>query len=281
MPVLRPLTAHLVLAGVLATACNNTPTPIPTPAPVQIRLATDAATLPLMRALTDGYSAAHPNVSFALEWGNAPAAYEAMRAGRVQLTVVSVMPSTLVQGGPNARQPWFTDLALDSLVVIANPQNKLSNLSTFDLREIYAGSRSRWSDIDPALSGDIDLGSREANDPTRNLFEGAVMNKLAPSPNAIVLPSIEVMLNFVALQPGAIGYVPASRASKEQRVKMISIDNTLPNRATLSNSSYHLSIPVYLMANNEPDGEARQFVAWMLGPNGQQIATKQGYISLN
>jgi len=257
--------------------CTRAETPTPTPAPVQIRVASDAAALPLMRALTDAYAAAQPNTNFVLEWGNAPAAMEAMRLGRAQLGIVSVLPSTINQGTGNQNKPWFTDLATDSLVVIVNPQNKLNNLSTFELREIYAGSRSRWRDIDPTLTGDIDLGAREANDPTRVLFELVVMNKLAPSPNAIVLPSIDVMLNFVALQPAAIGYVPASRVFNEPRVKIIRIDDTLPSPDTLNSGSYHMPMPIYFMANNEPQDEVRKFVAWAVGPNGQAVAAKLGY----
>ena len=257
--------------------CTRAETPMPTPAPVQIRVTSDAAALPLMRALTDAYAAAQPNTNFVLEWGNAPAVMEAMRLGRAQLGIVSVLPSTINQGTDNRNKLWFTDLATDSLVVIVNAQNKLNNLSTFELREIYAGSRSRWRDVDPAMGDDIDLGAREVNDPTRVLFESVVMNKLAPSPNAIVLPSIDIMVSFVALQPAAIGYVPASRVFNEPRVKIVRIDDTLPNPETLNNGKYPMPIPIYVVANSEPQDEVRKFAAWAIGPNGQAVATKLGY----
>ena len=123
--------------------CTRAETPMPTPAPVQIRVTSDAAALPLMRALTDAYAAAQPNTNFVLEWGNAPAVMEAMRLGRAQLGIVSVLPSTINQGTDNRNKLWFTDLATDSLVVIVNSQNKLNNLSTFELREIYADRAER------------------------------------------------------------------------------------------------------------------------------------------
>jgi phosphate transport system substrate-binding protein len=255
----------------MMTACSPTATPKPSPTPLKLNIATDTYTLLLAKALTDAYVNENPGTTIELQWGNTYATLDTVRTGKAQLAMVAGV-------SPNANGvAWFTDIALDGLVVVINAQNPARNLSAFELREIYAGARSRWSDVGISAMRDVELGSRENNDPSRVLFEQHIMTGLPVSLNAIVLPSLDVMANFVAVQPGAIGYLPFSRAISNTKLKMLAIDGQSPSVAAIANGNYALAMPVYVAGNAEPQAELRQFISWVLSVEGQRIVQASGY----
>jgi len=55
----------------------------------------------------------------------------------------------------------------------------------------------------------------------------------------------------------------------------------LPNAATVRDGSYPITRFLYLYTHNRPAGEVKQFVDWVLAPEGQQLATKVGYFPIH
>ncbi|MCS7060490.1 MAG: substrate-binding domain-containing protein [Anaerolineae bacterium] len=267
--VIRGLCCVLVWAGSLAAGCSNAETPRVTPATVTLRVAAESALYPLMQELTRAYSLEQPHVLFTLSSNSTPAAAEAIYNQRADIAAVSVLPVTIAGRNP----PWLADLATDGIAVIVNPANPLNGLSTQQLRDLYAGAYSRWDELGATSIGDIQLAVRESDDGTRILFDRLVMGNTRLSLNAVVLPSVEIMMNFVAYQPGAIGYVPSTRITEtvSPPVKTLSIDGQFPTFDALTGGAYPLARPLYLIASSEPQGELREFAAWVLGPAGRRI----------
>ncbi|MCL4505884.1 MAG: substrate-binding domain-containing protein [Chloroflexi bacterium] len=263
----------LQLAG-----CSRVETPKITPVTAKYRIATDGETLALMRALTDAYTAAHPTVTFTVEEDNAKTAADAVYARSVDLAAVSLLPPKTA----DRAAPWVADLAMEGVGVIVNPANPLDNLSTQELRDVFAGVRSRWSDVGVVGLGDIDVGVREDGDGTRVTFDQHVMESAKLGLSDIVLPSIEVAMNFVAYQPAAIAYVPSARITSTVSpiVKVIGIAGQKPTAAAIAAGSYPLTQMLNLIALSEPQGELRNFVAWALGPEGQAIVIQMNYVGV-
>ncbi len=266
MPALCCLIATL---GLVAPGCGSAETPKVTPVTVTLRVAADVALESLMQALTRAYSAQHPHIIFTLTPASTPDAGEAVFSRRVDLAAVSVLPDKIA--GRDA--PWIADLAADGIAVIVNPANPLTNVSMQELRDIYAGVYNRWDGLDAAGVGDMQVSVREAGDGARILFDRVVMGNTRLTLNAVVLPSVEVVMNFVAYQAGAIGYVPSARITDTVAppVKMLAIDGHPLTKQSLLNGSYPLSRSLYLIALSEPQGELRDFVAWILSAEGQRV----------
>ena len=264
----------LVLAG-----CSRVETPKVTPVIVKLQVAADSAALPLMRALTQAYTAGHPNVVFAVESGNAETVAEAVYTRQADLAAVSRLPPS-VQG---RETPWIADLAMDGVAVIVNPSNPVESLTLQDLRDIFAGARDRWSDFGVVGLEDIEVAVREEGDGTRSVFDNVVMGNTKLTLTAIVLPSIEVAMNFVAYQANAIAYVPSARITNtvSPAVKVIAIDGQLPARETITGSGYPLTRMLNMIALNEPQGELREFVAWVLEREGQAVVATMNYVPVN
>jgi phosphate transport system substrate-binding protein len=268
----------LVCALLLLGACSRVETPKVTPVVVKLSLASDTAALPLIQALTSAYTAQHPNVSFSLQSGNARAVTEMLFANQADLAAVSLLPPD-TSGRP---KPWVADLAMDGVAVIVNPANPVDSISLQDLRDIYAGAHNSWSDFGVKGLNDMQVAVREEGDGTRATFDNLVMGtgNARLTSNAVLLPTVEVAMNFVALQANAIAYVPTGRITSTVAppVKVLGIDGQLPTPANIASAAYPLGRMLNLIAPSEPQGELRAFVAWALDSDGQHIAHDLNYV---
>ena len=248
-------------------------------APARVRVVSDLASVSLAQALMDGYAASHPHVTFSVEWTSTSGAFDAIYANRTDFAIVS----RLLPVPEGKISPWNAELAMDGVAVVVNQQNPIEGMTAFELREVFAGARSRWSDVGQPQLGDIDLAMRDGSVIERTTFDTAVMGRLELSRNAIVLPSVEVMQNFVAVKPGAIGYMPASRlnAPNTPKVKPIKFEGQVLSAESIANGSYKLSHSLYILAPFEPQWEARAFAVWSLTTDGQHSVEQAQYVPIS
>jgi phosphate transport system substrate-binding protein len=275
-PARRAAGLCLALVVALAAGCGRVETPKVTPVVTTLRVAADAAALPLMRALTDAYTAQKPEIIFTLQQGNAETAADAVFSQQADVAAVSRLPATV----PGRSGLWVGDLALDGVAVIVNPANPIETLTMQDLRDIFAGARNRWDDFGATGAGDVSVAVREEGDGTRATFDEVVMGDTRLTLSAVVLPSIDVTMNFVAYQRGAIAYVPSARITETvlPAVKVLGVEGQPLTKEAISTGSYRLTRMLNMIAGAEPQGELREFVAWVLGPNGQRVIASMNYV---
>lgn len=284
---LSPLLLALLIATLAITSCSRIETPRPTAVPIKLRVAADDATYPLMQRLCEAYTALNENVTFNLVPGNVGTLSQLLFANQADVAAISRLPDRALPGkalpGKDANKPdlWLGDLGIDGVAIIVNAQNPVSSLTMQDIRDIFSGVRGEWGDFDIQERGIIAALVREDGDGTRVAFDKTVMGDVGLSKSAIVLPSIETVINYTMLQPDAIGYVSSSRLSSlPATLKPIGIEGITPDRDAISNGSYRLVRTLHLAAPHEPQGEVRKFAAWALGPDGQKIVVAMNYVPI-
>lgn len=261
-----------LLLGIALIACSRVETPKATPVTERFRLAADDATLPLMRALTDAYMELNPHVIFTLKSGNSAAVADMLNAGQVSLAATSHLPGA-------SNRLWMADLAMDGIAVIVHARHPLDRLSLRELRDLFGGVRNDWRDFGINDLGTVEVAVREGGDGARALFDRFVMGDQRLTLDALIMPSVETMVNYVALKPGAIGYVSSARiaSTPQPAVKALTLDGQPLSMENVAAGVYPLSRTLSLVALAEPQGELRKFVAWALGPRGKEIAASLGY----
>lgn len=265
-----------ILATVLSVACARVETPRVTAIPVHIRAGADSATLPLLRTLALTWQGKHPHWVFTFDTGGGDALQKKLRDGTLDLVAVSEL------GVDPGFQPWHTDLAVDGVALIVNTANPLTGLTSADLREIFAGYRNEWAYFGAQQPGSIQTVMREAGDSSRKTFDTLVMGDVPGTQSAVVMPSPETVMNFVALNPGAIGYVPSGQvtAAPQPALRMLLVDGQPPSAEALASGNYPLRRTLSLVARSEPQGDLRAFLVWALSDEGRQIAESLGYARL-
>lgn len=253
------------LLVVLLAACAETPQV--TREPVRLRIGDAADQTVVIDKLIDAYAHNHEWVTFT---NDALSIKDAIDRVRNEHLDMALLPSSPEQA--NARL-WTSGLAYDPLAIIVHSSNPTNDLTLVQLRDIFQGRTFDWTPY--GGTGEVIPVSREANALARILFEQRVMNNRAVTLNAVLKPSAQDVIDFVAKTPGAIGYVSLSHV--DARVKVLSIEGVKPDPASAASGKYVLSAPIYLIAKTEPTGDAREFVAWLLGDEGQSLLSQLGF----
>ncbi len=265
-----------LLLTLALVACARVETPKVTPIPVRLRVGADSATLPLMKALARAYQQNNPSWVITFDTGSADVVAGLAKGGAVDVAAVAQLPDDA------EFKPWTMDLGVDGVAIIANAANTVTDLSKNDLREIFAGFRNEWAYFGAPGSGSIQAVVREDGEGSRQLFDRQIMGDTASTSSAILMPTPDTVINFVALNPGAIGYIPSGRltSAPQPSVKILSLDGQLPTVDGLATGSYPLHRNLYLIARNEPRGKPRDFVAWLITDQARVIAAALGYATI-
>jgi phosphate transport system substrate-binding protein len=263
---LKHRVSSLIFGGLLIlllASCVETPQVTRTP--VRLRLGDSSDQAALLNQLIETYTPTHDWLSFTFDSLSTQDAINRVRDGQLDLAVI---PSSDQSTG----SLWRSGFAYETIVVIVHPDNPAGELSLAQLRDLFQGKTFDWTPF--GGSGDVVPVSREATAPARILFEERVMNNRAVTLNAVLEPSAQAVVDFVSRNPGAIGYVSASEVNSG--VKMLKIEGVLPSPEVAATQQYLLSAPLYLIARSEPTGDLREFVAWLLGSEGQGLISQAG-----
>ena len=288
--MLDRLVRVLLLFGLsaLLVACEGAA--VATPPPVTLTIAGSSSMAPVLTALTDAYTRQYPNIVFDLRGGGSTLGEAAIRAGRYDLVASTLFPpdpDTGRSAPPGDEALVRTPIGIDGLAIIVHPSNDVDALSLVQLRDIFSGSVLNWQ----ALGGDageVVLVSREDGSGARILFEERVMGEERVSLTAVVMPTSQDVVDYVAGNPAAIGYVSRAHtaawipgeavtttaALAEAPVKVLELEGRWPTRETVAAQQYGLTQPLYLITRGAPAGRVRQFIDFVLSPAGQAIVAR-------
>jgi phosphate transport system substrate-binding protein len=155
---------------------------------------------------------------------------------------------------------------------VVHPQNAVGGLTLPQARDIFFGRILDWEEIG-GIPGEIVVVSREDGSGTREVFEEMVMGEKRVTLTAIVIPSSEAVIEYVARHPTAIGYVSMGYLSPE--VKALPVEGVSPTPEDVQSDAYPLTRPLYLLTGQEPAGEAKAFIEFVLSPAGQAVVEQR------
>jgi phosphate transport system substrate-binding protein len=176
-----------------------------------------------------------------------------------------------------------TVIALDAVTLIVHPTNRVRDLTKQQVQDIYLGRVRNWSEIPGAGSPDAAPGrdaitviTREEGSGTRSAFEEGVMDKQDIAARALVQDSTGTVRAIVASDPNAIGYISLGMVTPD--VKLVDYEGVRPSPESVHDRSYPLSRPFCLITKGAPSPEAQAYIAYALGPDGQKLVARAGYI---
>ena len=215
--------AAILLLLPAASGCGHKPQPQagPVAAPIvnlsgRLKIAAPVSAQALSEQLANGFEKLYPNVAISVISGNAGSGIRAVQAGDAEIGAV-----TRALNGQEQSSVKATLIAMDGVVIIVHPSNKVGGLTLDQAKAIFDGRITNWQDVGGSNSA-IDLFTRERRG-SRSMIQDQVMGSDQISPQAGVQTSTESIRDSVAGDPGAIGYI--SLSDLDQSVK------PLPSRA--------------------------------------------------
>ncbi|MGI6730631.1 MAG: phosphate ABC transporter substrate-binding protein PstS family protein [Anaerovoracaceae bacterium] len=170
-------------------------------------------------------------------------------------------------------------IAQDGVAVIVNPESSIEDLSMEQIRQIYTGEITNWSEV----GGDdakIQVVSREEGSGTRGAFveitgvEGDDGD--ATTLDALVQGSTGAVMQTVANTPNTIGYI--SLGSLSDTVKAIKVEGVAPSNETILSGDYKIARPFIYVSGTEISQSAQGFLDFIMSADGQAIVEDNGFI---
>lgn len=166
-------------------------------------------------------------------------------------------------------------IAIDGIAVIVHKDNSVNNLSTEDIRSIFSGKIENWQDLDGRDEKIIPV-TREEGSGTRGSFEDMIMGDGIISDACLVQDSNGSVREIIATTPQGIGYISVGLV--DEREKAVAINGVKPTLANLITCKYKFSRPFLLLLLEEPKGNIKEFIDYVLSREGQDILKKDGLI---
>ncbi len=168
----------------------------------------------------------------------------------------------------------FTPVAWDALVMVTHASNPVSNLTLAQLHDIYYGKITNWKEVGGS-DQPIDLYAVAS---PGDGVEFSLRKLLFGRGNQpVAAPRLYV--NTVKLEEGVgidvagLGATTMAGIRGNAKVKILHIDGIAPSTASVSDGSYPLYTPLYLVTNatSPKAADAQAFVDFVNGDKGKAI----------
>ena len=228
---------------------------------------------PFVEKLAEIYQRQHPEARIEVQGGGSSAGIYAARQGAADLGA-----SSRELSAEEKKDLKEILIAWDGIAIIVHPSNPLKNLKLEDLRKIFAGTVTDWKDLG-LPPHPIHVITREEGSGTRDAFENLVMGKVEINPGALVQDSNGAVRELVADDPYSLGYISVGLV--DHRVKALAVDGVQPSRENIKYQQYPLRRPFLLVSRQDPTGLAKDFVEFILSPQGQRILEDEGLVGVH
>lgn len=249
---------------VLLAACGQ---PAATPEPISLQAAGSTTMAPLVSDLAVAFQERHPAISLEVTGLGTGFGLGALGRDEADIALVSWLPATLEPGRRAVA------IARDGIAIVVHPSNPVDGLGLLQLQDLFSGRADEWQAVGVLVVGPVQPVSREEGSGTRAAFEALVMGDRHVTPAAVVVPSGQAVVEYVAAHPGAIGYVGMAWASSG--VKVLKIEGELPTPQGAEWGSYALTRELWLVVAEPPSAGVQRFLDFALSPAGQQIVGRR------
>ena len=170
-------------------------------------------------------------------------------------------------------------MAYDYVIPVVNPRNQVKDLSVQQLKDIYTGKITNWSEVG-GKDIPISVVSRETTSGTASLWAEKILQHEIPINTAKIVTSNADMVSGVSLDKQAIGYI--SRGYLNIYLKPVSIDGTYATVERAINGHYLLHRTLFLFTRGWPQGEILKYINFIVNSKkGQEIINESGLVPIN
>ena len=172
-------------------------------------------------------------------------------------------------------------IGLDGLAVIIHSTNPVSRMGKDQIADVFSGAIRDWSELGREKGGPIRLYARDANSGTFESFQAMVLGNKTLSPEARRIEDSTELSEGVSNDPDGIGFVglPYIKNCKAVAVGDGECAPLIPTPFTVATEDYALSRRLYFYSPSTPSNPwVRELVEFSLGPAGQEIVSKSGFI---
>jgi len=235
--------------------------------------------LPIVQAEAEAYMKAHPGVNISLSGGGSGDGVKALidKSTDIANSSRELKPEEIALAGKNGVKPVLHTIAIDAIVPIVHPKNRVQNLTIDQLSQIYQGNIRNWKEV----GGDnlaIVVVSRDSSSGTFESWGHLVLHGAKVTPRAQMQASSGAIVQTVSKNKYAIGYIGIGYLNRT--VKPLTVNGVAATTQNALAKTYPVARPLYMITAGEPRGETGSFIKFVLSREGQKIVEKTGFVPL-
>ncbi len=233
----------------------------------------------LTQKLASEFMKKNPEISIYVDGGGTVSGFKALNNGAADICMASRNVSS--EEVKLIAEKWKSVgysilIGKDALSIYVNLCNPIENLNLKDIKDIFIGKKQNWNQFSH-VNHKINVVIRNANSGTHEYFKNYVLEGEDYSADATVYSSNNAVSNAVFMDTNAISYGGIIYGTN---VKHIKVNNIEPNIANVKNDTYPIIRYLHFYTLENPKGNIRKFINWVLSKDGQQVVESSGFISL-
>jgi len=244
------------------------------------------ATIPLAIALIQKLTGCTPaQAEESIAFNTTDASYYAMHDGKSDLLLVYEPAQPTINELDVFHTMDCREIGLDALVFIVNEDNPVNSLTSEQVRGIYSGKITNWSEVGGADTPIVPFQRPELSG-SQTLMLNLMMKgtaMMAPTTETIATTMADIITDISAYNnsANAIGYSVyyyAKNMYTQPGLKFIAVDGVLPSNETINSREYGFVNAFYGVIPLEPDPLSEAILDWLLTKDGQQLLKDNGYV---
>ncbi|MBU6998671.1 MAG: phosphate ABC transporter substrate-binding protein [Theionarchaea archaeon] len=233
--------------------------------------------LPIVQKAAERYMDLHATVNIQISGGGSSVGVKSAGEGTVDIGMAS-------RELKDAEKNEYPDLkvitiARDGIALIVNLSNPISGVTVEEVKGIYDGTYTNWSELG-GDDVDIVVVGRDSASGTREFFWEHVMKKEDFVAGMLEKNSNGAVKQTIIQTPGAVGYVGLGYIDSTIKVLTVKVgdEEVEPTIENVKNGSYPISRNLYLLVKGGPEGLAKDFIDFILSDEGQSIVQEEGFV---
>ena len=237
-----------------------------------------SALLPLAKDAANDFKAKYADVSITLNGGGSGTGLKQVSEGSVNIGNSDVAAETKLSK-EKAAELVDHKVAVVTIAPVVNKKigDAVQSLTKQQLQDIFTGKVTNWKDVGgPDLK--IMLVTRPATSGTRALFSEYALDKQAEATNkSLETDDSGTLIQTIADNEGAIGYVSLSYLVNNDKVATVSIDGVAPTLENTYNGKYSVWGYEHMYTKGNPNEAIKAFIDFIMSDEYGQKLEKQGY----
>ncbi len=195
---------------------------------------------------------------------------KAMIEGRVDISGAS----RPLKDSEKKEKIFYQVIGYDAIGIYVHKDNPVNKLTGNQLKEIFTGDIKNWLEVGgndaPIVCITEIMGEQRG---TMLVVQNIAMDGAAYRADRLEVDKPEHQVEALIKNKNGIAYV--SIAFERPGIKVISIDNISAEPKNVRSGAYLLSRPLLLVTLGLPKGERKEFIDFMLSPDGQKSVAKK------
>lgn len=232
---------------------------------------------PLVAELARLYEKDHPGVRIDVHSGGSARGIADVRNGLADLGMVS----RSLKESENDLLAF--PLARDGIALIVHGDNPIGELEPAQIKAIYTGQISRWSEVG-GRDRPITVVTKAEGRSTLELFLEHFALESTDIKASVVIGDNEQGMKTVTGNPDAIGYVSVGSAehavSQAAPLRLLPLEGVAATSENVRSAAFPLARQLTLVAREQPEGAAADFLEFMRGPEAIPVIEEFFFVPL-